>query len=305
MVADSPLPRLRSMHTQQQQQRGVRGSAWHVIGALVLAAACAGDDGSVELGATDASTGPSSTEGSTGGAADDASTTDATADDTGGEPVVHGALVLGTLAESDLEAAKAMHDQIAMAGEDPAAALGDFGHDVLLGTSLLGTTQDQFLALDQWNGLDGALTLYGDPEFQAGFGMLFARPPSLQLFERREQWYGWGDLSAGDDAVEHWFVVVRGTLAGDLDEARDAHDMLAMAGESDAKALGDVAHVVWLGSDAAGTAGASEFFAVDVWVDDASIEAFYGNPDFQAAFGALFSTPPTVGVYRSTDWYQW
>ena len=100
---------------------------------------------------------------------------------------------------------------------------------------------------------------------------------------------------------DHWFVVVRGTLAEDAETSQPLHDMIAEAGEADAMAAGDVAHVVWLGVNDT----SDEFFAVDVWTDDTNIEAFYGNPEFQKAFGALFAAPPVVAVYRSTDWYQW
>lgn len=30
-----------------------------------------------------------------------------------------------------------------------------------------------------------------------------------------------------------------------------------------------------------------------------------GSPAFQSAFGALFERPPSVRIYRSTDWHQW
>lgn len=190
-------------------------------------------------------------------------------DTTTGDPIeVHwGALVLGTLFTDDLGMAEATHDAVAMGGQRVAMAAGDFGHDALLGTTLLGTTENQFLGTDQWDNLDGALAVYGDPEFQAAFAML-----------------------------------VRGRLADpDLEVMQAMHDAIAMGGEADAAALGDVAHVVWVGSPE----DPQEFFAVDVWTDDTAIEAFYGDPMFQKAFGALFEAPPTVGIYASTDWHQW
>ncbi len=222
---------------------------------------------------------------------------------TTGEPVGNewGALVRGSLFTDDLEMAQGVHDAVAMGGQKAAMAAGDFGHDALLGTTLLGTTENAFLGIDQWESLEGAQAVYGDPDFQAAFGMLFGRPPLLELFERREDWHGWGSLEAAD-AGEHWFVVVRGRLAdADIDAAQQQHDMIAMGGEADALAAGDVAHVVWVGSPE----DPQQFFAVDVWTDSTAIEAFYGNPDFQMAFGMLFEAPPTVAVYGSTDWHQW
>lgn len=212
----------------------------------------------------------------------------------------YAALVRGALVTDDLEEAQALHDAIAMGGEEAAMALGDFGHDAKLGTALLGTTENEYMALDQWDNLAGAQMLYADPDFQAAFGMLFAAAPSLELFRLHGEWHGWGDPQSGD-AGDHWFVVVRGRLAEkDIEAAQAMHDPIAAGGEEAATAAGDVAHVVWLGVE-----DEREYFALDVWTDDANIEAFYGNPDFMAAVATLFEGSPTIAVYRSTDWHQW
>lgn len=286
--------------------------------ALSLLPACADDGGSGDAAGSSSDDGASSSgddavdsTGMMGSTSDEPGTTtgvDTDDESTGeegstGEPVdgPWGALVLGTLFTDDMAMAQATHDAVAMGGQADAMAAGDFGHDALLGTTLLGTTENQFLGIDQWEGLEGAQLVYGDPDFQAAFGMLFARPPSVELFELREDWHGWGSLEAGDGG-DHWFVVVRGRLAeGDLGAAQAMHDELAAGGQDAAMMLGDVAHVVWVGTPE----DPQQFFAVDVWTSDEAIEAFYGDPTFQAAFGALFEAPPTVGVYASTDWHQW
>ena len=241
-------------------------------------------------------------DGTSSGGEDESSSGEEGSSSSGGEVEQEwGALVIGTLFTDDLDMAQATHDAVAMGGQEAAMMAGDFGHDALLGTTLLGSTENEFLGIDQWTNLDGALAIYGDPKFQAAFGMLFAAPPSLELFAKRDDWHGWGSLESGDGG-DHWYVVVRGHLAEeDLDAAQAAHDAIAAAGEADAMALGDVAHVVWVGTPE----DPQEFFAVDVWTDDAMIEAFYGNPKFAKAFGTLFDAPPTVAVYGSTDWHQW
>lgn len=250
-------------------------------------------------GSTDASTSTtagSSSEGSSSSAGEESSSGTSSIED----PGTYAALVRGSLFTDDLTMAQQTHDAVAMGGEEAAMAAGDFGHDALLGTTLLGTTENAFLGIDQWDNLLGAQTLYADPKFGEAFGMLFSEPPALELFELSETWHGWGDLEAGD-AGDHWFVVVRGHLAEeDLDDAQAMHDPLAMGGEEMAMMLGDVAHIVWHGTE-----DPRELLIVDIWTDDANIEAFYGNPDFQMAFGALFDAEPTVAVYGSTDWYQW
>src|SRR5438045_3722961 len=65
-------------------------------------------------------------------------------------PPTYTARIRGPLADPDLAAAKAYHDGVAMNGEPGAHQLGDFAHQVVLGTTDLGTTQDEFVAIDQW-----------------------------------------------------------------------------------------------------------------------------------------------------------
>jgi hypothetical protein len=61
-----------------------------------------------------------------------------------------------------------------------------------------------------------------------------------------------------------------------------------------------VAHVPFVGKQ-----DPLEFLNFDIWTSDAAIDAVYTDPNFQAAFGALFETPPTVAVYATSDWYSW
>ena len=56
----------------------------------------------------------------------------------------------------------------------------------------------------------------------------------------------------------------------------------------------------WLASvllSLCGWAGADEGITVKITVDR--------GRDLGQCFGSLFEAPPTLGVYGSTDWYQW
>ena len=211
------------------------------------------------------------------------------------------ALVRGTLATTDPADSQAAHDALAAAGEAPAKAAGDFAHIVMLGTALLGTEQGQFMAMDRWTSLAGMQAFYSDPDFQAGFGALFAAPPTLEIFEHQPDWHSWGSLDEASDSPTRHFVVVRGHLAeADPAVAQAAHDAVAAAGEATATAAGDVGHVVFTSVE-----DPQELLAVDVWPSSDNLEAVYSNPDFQAAFASLFDSPPTLGVYAATTWHQW
>ena len=209
------------------------------------------------------------------------------------------AIVVGELADPPATA-QATHDAIAGGGEAGARGAGNVHHEVFLGTSLLGTTQDQFLATDRWTSLEGARAVYSDPGFIAAFSTLFAAPTAPALYTRSD-FYEWGSLDAADGSDPRFFVVVRGHLAATTtDEARATHDAIAMAGEAGATAAGDVGHIVFLGAE-----DPRELLAIDVWPASTNIEALYGDPDFMAAFATLFDAPPVIGVYQSTSWHQW
>ena len=210
------------------------------------------------------------------------------------------ALVRGTLYTTNIAEAQAKHDAIAGGGEAAAKAAGDIGHDVGLGTTLLGTTENAFMGLDRWQPGSDPAGFYGNPDFQKAFGTLFATPPTLELFGRQASWHTWGSIDAADGIEPHYYVVVRGHLAKDAAGTQPAHDQLAAGGEAQAKAAGDVAHVVFLGLQ-----DEREFMAIDLWTTKDAMTAVYGDPDFQKAFGALFSAAPTLGVYESTSFHQW
>jgi hypothetical protein len=259
--------------------RAVRSAIW-VLGAAAIVAATAGCS-SQDAGGSGGGDGT----GSGGG---------------GGAKGSHewDALIRGTLATSDLEKAQATHDPLAKGGQKTAEALGDFAHFAMLGTTLLGTHEDAFVAFDRWHD-DDMSKLYDDPSFRKGLAPLFSAPPKLERFERQEAWEHWGEVDAGRSASEFWFVVIRGALK-DPKTSQATHDAAAKAGKSTANQLGDVAHTAYLG-----TSDATQTLIVDVWIKSDHIEEFYTDPSLQKAFAGLFAAPPTLGVYHSTDWYQW
>ena len=135
--------------------------------------ACSSDDSSGGGGGSggsatggSAGSGASAGAGGTSGSAGSAGSAGAAgASGSSGAPAkTFAALVRGDLAKTNLDDAKKDHDALASAGEAPAKAAGDLGHDVLLGTTLLGTTQNQFMALDEWNNDTNMDAFYADSE---------------------------------------------------------------------------------------------------------------------------------------------
>lgn len=117
------------------------------------------------------------------------------------------------------------------------------------------------------------------------------------------------DAGAGDAAapakLAHGVLVIGPLAAADVDSAKAQHDPLASGGEAQAKAAGDVGHAALVSTTRLGTK-ANEFLGFDRWSAPDNLDAFYANPDFAAAFGKLFSGPPTRGVYvKRADWAGW
>jgi len=210
-------------------------------------------------------------------------------------------LVRGQLFSTDLSEVQPLHDAVAAGGQAQAEALGDFSHDALTGSGLLGTASDEFLAIDRWTSSENMLAFYSDPAVAQGFAQLFNGDPTLEFFLERPDWHTWGSMESGDAFDPYFFVIARGHLAeSDPALAQAAHDVVAAAGEGSVTAVGDVAHIVFTGLE-----DPQEFVAVDIWSDSAAIEAIYTDPDFAAAFGTLFDAPPSLQIYQSTDWHQW
>jgi quinol monooxygenase YgiN len=103
-----------------------------------------------------------------------------------------------------------------------------------------------------------------------------------------------------------YIAVVRGNLANaDIAQAKALHDQIATGGEADAKAAGDIGHDALLGTTLLDSIE-NEFLGVDQWTDEKKMTAFYADPNFQAAFGKLFATPPTVEYFaHAPSWVSW
>jgi hypothetical protein len=254
----------------------------------------------------DTASSTSSTSSSTTGAGGDATTTGgggsggAGGGGTGGAADMseYNGIVIGTLKEADLAKAKMGHDMLAAGGEAQSKMLGSFGHFALLGTTVLGTKQDEFLGVDRWHG-NNMDKVYDDPTFQAAFGSLFSAPPILERYKRQTEWAGYGDLDAGKAFPTYFFVVFRGTLA-DPSTAQKDHDAAVGGAKDKVMAAGGVGHAAFLERD-----DATKAAFIDIWKDSTNIMATYTDPGFQMVFAKVFKAQPSIGVYQSTDWHQW
>ena len=62
-----------------------------------------------------------------------------------------------------------------------------------------------------------------------------------------------------------------------------------------------------LGSTLLASTQPHDFLGIDLWTNDANMAAFYGDPAFAKAFGALFAPPgPSLELFaHQPGWHQW
>ncbi len=205
----------------------------------------------------------------------------------------------GTLAGS-VAASQALSDPFFNGIKAQATGAGDDGHDMLLGTTDLGTTLDQFVGLDTWSSEANMDMVYANPQVQAFGAQFYASPPEFKTF-RLTDFHQWGNTDSADMATPHYFVMIRGRYSTTPDQIKATHDAFAQAAEAQYKTAGNVAHIVWSGRQ-----DSQDALIVDVWTSNTNIDSFYGNAQLASSLSSLFDTTgPNYGVYGTTDWVTW
>jgi len=207
-------------------------------------------------------------------------------------------ITFGDLADNDVDAAMPMHNEIATVSESALREAGNVAHLVALSTTLLGGTAGSLLSIDRWTSGDGDVSTV-PPALVEGAG-IFSSPPLIERYHHRTDWFSFGALPDASAATDAWLIIVRGRLAGDAASAQAGHDAAASAGAPTMREAGDVAHLPFTSVD-----DPSQFISIDVWNTDDLIETMYSNPDVATGFMTLFVEPPTLSVYRTSDWQQW
>jgi len=99
-------------------------------------------------------------------------------------------------------------------------------------------------------------------------------------------------------ANNRYIVMVRGTVAS-REAAMALHNPIIAGALVGTRQAGNLSHEVYFRYTPPGEPESLEFLAIDVWIDPVGMASYYQNPDLQAAFGQLFTAPPTV-----TTWMQ-
>lgn len=206
-------------------------------------------------------------------------------------------IMLGELPGSDAAAARPLHDAIAADRETARRAAGNTSHLAVLSTALMGGTPGSLLSIDRWAPVNDDASASNVVDEGAE---IFSLALVIERYHGRADWFSFGELPDPSASTDAWLIVVRGRLAGDPASAQAGHDAVASAGAPAMRQAGDIAHLSFTGVD-----DPTQFISIDVWNRDDLIETMYANPDVAAGFMALFVEPPTLTVYRTSDWQQW
>ncbi len=214
--------------------------------------------------------------------------------------------IQGKLSPKSLEAARTIHNETAGAPANVAAAkeLSDLSHSVYVPIGHNGRDAGDFLILDQWNKLEGLNNFFGNVHVQEQAGLIFSardpvvwKPAADFNSYHFPPTYGMNQRRVG---------IVRGTVAS-RQTALKLHNDLTAKMVNRARAAGNLSHEAFFRLTQPGQPESLEFFAVDVWMDEASMNNHYQDPDFMSGFSTMFTARPdsSIWVHPAGDWVEW
>jgi len=214
--------------------------------------------------------------------------------------------IQGKLAPKSLEAARKIHNETAGTQANVAAAreLSDLSHMVYVPLGHNGQEAGDFLILDQWNNLEGLNNFFGNVHVQEQAALIFsARDPVVW---QPAAGYNSYHFPAPYGKNQRIVGIVRGLVPA-RPAAQQLHNELTAKMLKRARAAGNLSHEAYFRLVQPGQPESLEFFAVDVWFDEAGMNAHYQDADFMSGFSSMFTERPasSVWVHPAGDWVEW
>ena len=214
--------------------------------------------------------------------------------------------IRGTLATPTLDAAVTLHNSTAGASESVAAAqsLGDLSHTIYLPMQPAKSGAGEVLFIDQWNSIDGLNKFFANPTVQEQAGQIFSQRDAT-VWTPAPGFYSY-HLAAPYKSTDRITVLVRGTVHS-REDALALHNQIVASNINAAHKAGDITHEAYFMLTPPDQPESLEFLALDVWTSAEGMQAYYGNPDFQAGVMKLFTAAPTLSIWNPTsgDWIEW
>ena len=214
--------------------------------------------------------------------------------------------IRGTLAPATLEAARNVHNSTAGAPENIAAvrSLGDLSHMVYVPVEAPQGGAGEFLILDVWTSPDGINQFFSNPTVQEQAGQIFTQRDPVVW--RAANGFTSYHLAAPFGKNDRIVTTVRGMLKS-VDQSCGLHNASIAKTIGKARKAGNLSHEAYLRLAAPGSAEASEFFGLDVWMSAEAMMEFYNDPEFLEGFDHMFTgeANTAVWIHPKGDWVEW
>jgi quinol monooxygenase YgiN len=201
------------------------------------------------------------------------------------------------------DAQRTLHNDTAGSPQGVAAAraLGDLSHKVY--APLGGDAKpEELLFLDVWIDATGIGKFFSSPEVQAPGAQLFsAKDATVWMPARGAYTYS---LPAPRDRVDRFVGIVRGAIASperaiEIFKANDAK------GVGDARKRGQISHELFIRVGA--PSEPVELLGIDIWFDEAGMNAHYSDATHMHALGGAFTGKPAASTWKQAPglWSEW
>jgi len=182
--------------------------------------------------------------------------------------------------------------------------MGDLSHMVYVPVDNAGPSAGEFLILDIWNNVDGLNQFFANKQVQEQAGQIFSQRDPV-VWVPAEGFYNY-HIPVPYGKNDRIVAVVRGTVKS-IEEARTVHNQIVGDNVNTARRAGDISHEAYVRLANPGTSEASEFFAVDVWMDAVGMAQYYETPGFMSSLSILFVSQPTtsVWIHPEGEWVEW
>ena len=185
-------------------------------------------------------------------------------------------------------------------GVAAAKSLGDLSHNVFLPAT---DTDGRLLFLDTWNSPTGLGQFFSDEQVQQGGAALFADREAVLWMPAA----GFGSycLPVPSGRSVGAIGLMRAPV-GSYDAAAPAFAADSASKINASRALGQVAHQLWVPVPMGGETPATEVLGVDYWLDAGDMDTWYAGATYDH-FGAVFTGAPATSTWTAAgnDWIEW
>lgn len=218
--------------------------------------------------------------------------------------------VRGTYVPSDVDGARALHDQTAGSAPGIAAAraLGDLSHKVYVPCAAGGPSSDakpgEVLFMDTWLTPQGIQQFFSNQQVQAQAGRLFSSRDAA-IWMPAEGSFSF-HLPAPAGKTGRYVGIVRGKITAPA-QAIEAFHAAGTRALPDDRKRGQLSHAIYIKLSPPGDAAPPELLGVDVWASLPGLQEHYGDSTHMAPLGAAFAGRPQTSVWEQpkNPWSEW